>query len=86
MADSVLSSVASVYANLRKVFAATGYVVKVAAGDLVTASPIITSGSGAPSAAQPNGSLYLRTGGSNGDDSLYMRIGGAWKALQGETA
>ncbi len=46
----------------------------------------ITSGSGAPSDAQPDGSLYLRTDGADGDDSLYMRIGGSWVAIQGQTA
>jgi hypothetical protein len=33
----------------------------------------ITTGAGAPTAAEPNGSLYLRT-----DGSLYLRAGGAW--------
>lgn len=42
--------------------------------DLVT-SPTISSGSGVPSAAEPNGSFYLRTNGAT-----YNRAGGAWGA------
>jgi|688.fasta_scaffold02225_37 hypothetical protein len=41
--------------------------------------PTITAGSGAPSEAQPDGSIYLRT--SNG--ALYNRVGGAWVASAG---
>jgi hypothetical protein len=52
----------------------------------VTAAPTLTAGAGAPSATEPNGSIWLRTNGSNGDDSLYMRIGGAWVALKCEVA
>ena len=48
--------------------------------------PTITSGSGAPSSAPPDGSLYMRTDASDGDDALYSRISGAWVALKGETA
>lgn len=79
MADSVLSSIADVYHNLRKAVAATGFVVKPAAGTVVTSAPVITSGTGAPSAAQPNGSLYIRTDGASAT-SLYVRVSGAWEA------
>lgn len=48
--------------------------------------PTITMGAGAPSASEANGSIYLRADGSNGDDSLYMRIGGSWVAMQCQTA
>ena len=48
--------------------------------------PTLTSGSGAPTAAEPNGSLYTDTAGTDGDDTLYARIGGAWVAIQGQTA
>jgi hypothetical protein len=37
--------------------------------------PTITSGSGVPSEAQPNGSVYFRTNGV-----IYRRVGGAWVA------
>jgi hypothetical protein len=43
----------------------------------VATSPTLTSGSGAPSAAEPNGSLYLRTNGGAAS-TLYARISGAW--------
>ena len=45
--------------------------------------PTITSGSGAPSAAEPNGSIYLRTNAGDADQSIYSRIGGAWVAIDG---
>jgi len=46
--------------------------------------PTITSGTGVPSATtEPNGSVYLRTDGTAGTDSIYMRIAGAWVALAG---
>ena len=49
----------------------------------VSTSPTITSGSGAPTATEPNGSLYMRTNAANADEALYSRIGGAWVALDG---
>ncbi|MCU0609011.1 MAG: hypothetical protein MUF22_04500 [Chitinispirillaceae bacterium] len=39
-------------------------------------APQIVSGSGAPSASLPNGSLYLRTDGTG--PNLYVRQNGAW--------
>jgi hypothetical protein len=41
----------------------------------VSASPTITSGDGVPSAAEVDGSIYLRTGGNG---VLYVRVSGAW--------
>lgn len=52
----------------------------------LTSSPTITSGSGAPSATAPDGSIYLRTDGTDADDTLYVRAGGAWIAHKGQTA
>ena len=43
--------------------------------------PTITSGAGAASASDPNGSLYLRTDGAS-TTGLYARISGAWEAIQ----
>jgi hypothetical protein len=37
--------------------------------------PTITTGSGVPSASEPDGSIYMRTGGS---PYFYVREGGAW--------
>ena len=48
--------------------------------DKIATSPTLTSGSGAPSATEPNGSLYLRTGGA-ATTTLYARISGAWVAV-----
>lgn len=40
--------------------------------------PTITTGRGAPSGPQPNGSLYLRSDGTG--PNLYARENGAWVA------
>lgn len=40
--------------------------------------PTVTGGTGAPSEAQPNGSIYLR---ANASPSFYLRTGGAWVAF-----
>lgn len=47
---------------------------------VIATSPTVTSGSGAPSASEPNGSVYLRTGGAAAT-TLYLRISGAWVAV-----
>ena len=65
--------------------AMVGLAVKSAASTLPLAAPTVTSGSGAPSATEPNGSIYLRTNGANADQAIYARIGGAWVALKGAT-
>lgn len=80
------SRAGGVAAKFRKAISAVGIAIAATARDDITGVAFISSGSGAPSAADPNGSLYLRTDGTDGDDSLYMRIAGSWKALQGETA
>lgn len=41
-------------------------------------APTLSSGTGAPSATEANGSLYLRTSGA-----LYRRVGGAWEQIIG---
>lgn len=62
--------------------AAVGFIVRALRSDDPAAAPTISSGSGAPSAAEPDGSLYLRTGGA-ADTTLYIRASGAWVALEG---
>lgn len=47
------------------------------------AGPTITSGSAAPAATQPVGSLYLRTGGAVGATLYVSRGGGTWAAVAG---
>ena len=71
----------------RKAIAAVGLGVRPAATTADADVPTVTSGSGAPTATtEPNGSIYLRTNGAIGDDSLYMRIGGSWFAMKCQTA
>lgn len=62
---------------------AVGLGIASAARDIDADVPSITSGAGAPSEAEPDGSTYLRTDGTNATDSLYQRIAGAWVALDG---
>ena len=83
---ALVDRIGDVYDNLRKACACVGVVVKTSARADVTASPTITSGTGAPSSAEPNGSMYMRTNGTNADDTLYLRAGGAWIACKGQTA
>jgi len=68
-----------IYTRWKRAAAALGFVVRSSATSDVTADPTLTSGSGAPSAAEPNGSVYLRT-----DGSTYVRTGGAWVLLQSD--
>jgi hypothetical protein len=42
--------------------------------------PLIVAGAGAPAAAHPDGSLYLRTDGTAGT-TIYVRAAGAWSAI-----
>ena len=44
--------------------------------DTGSGGPTITAGSGAPSASEPDGSIYLSTGGS-----FWVRYSGAWKRV-----
>ncbi len=69
--------------RMRGAVAFVGLGVKATPNELDTATPQITSGAGAPSAALADGSLYLRTDAASADDSLYQRIGAAWVALDG---
>jgi hypothetical protein len=46
----------------------------------ISTSPTVTSGSGAPSASEPSGSLYLRTNGAAAT-TLYARVSSAWVAI-----
>jgi len=57
--------------------------VKATANELDSATPRITSGTGAPTAALADGSIYFQTDGTDATDSLHMRIAGAWVALDG---
>tara|TARA_R110000824_G_C14929815_1_gene648601 strand:+ start:289 stop:525 length:237 start_codon:yes stop_codon:yes gene_type:complete len=60
-----------------------GVGVKATADELDTVTPTITSGAGAPSATEPNGSLYLRNDGGTADLAIYVRQGAAWIVMLG---
>lgn len=68
-----------IYQKLKRALAAYGVVVRASNTSDLATDPTISSGSGAPSEAEPNGSIYLRTGGASGT-TLYMRVSGAWVA------
>ena len=71
--------------NMRSGVAAVGYIVKALPADLPSVAPTVTSGSGAPTAVEPNGSIYLRTNGASADEAIYARIAGSWVAMKGAT-
>ena len=60
-----------------------GVGVKATAREVDSDTPQVTSGTGAPSAVLPNGSVYLKTDAADATDSRHMRIAGAWVALDG---
>lgn len=68
-----------IYQKLKRALAAFGIVVRTSATSVLTSDPTISAGSGAPSEAEPNGSIYLRTNGASGT-TLYTRVSGAWVA------
>lgn len=70
----------------RKPVAALGLGVRTSATEDDSTVPTITAGSGAPTATEPNGSIYLRSDASDGDDAIYARISSAWVAIKGQTA
>ena len=69
----------------RKPVASVGVGVRTSATEDDASSPTITAGAGAPSAAEPNGSVYLRTDSSTAAESVYSRIGGSWVAIDGDS-
>jgi hypothetical protein len=74
------------FANfLKGSIAAVGLGVRPSATTAASSTPTITAGSGTPSAAEPNGSIYFRTDGANADQAIYARIGGSWVAMKGAT-
>jgi hypothetical protein len=65
--------------RLRKAIRVVGIGIAPSVSTADSAVPKITAGSGAPTAADPNGSVYMRTDGTAGT-SLYRRVSGAWVA------
>lgn len=71
--------------NMRSGVAAVGYIVKSIPSETLAVAPTVTSGGGAPTAVEPNGSIYMRTNAANADEAIYARIAGAWVAMKGAT-
>ena len=65
----------------RKGLAATSMGIRQTATTIDSLVPTVTSGAGVPSATEPDGSIYLRTDGSDATDSLYQMIASSWTAL-----
>lgn len=80
----VADSLGKVYENLRKAIAGVGVVVKTADTDDVTAAATVSAGAGAPTAAEPDGSVYLRSDGG-ASTTIYARHGSAWSAIGSTT-
>lgn len=59
-------------------YCARGFIVRTAETSIVSSDPVISSGSGAPSDAEPDGSIYMRTNGV-----IYKRASAAWVAMAG---
>ena len=77
---------ASIFAyRYRKMLGAVRLGVRTSATEADASTPTITAGSGAPSASEPNGSIYMRTNASNAAESIYSRIGGSWVAIDGDS-
>tara|TARA_R110002020_G_scaffold68452_7_gene179217 strand:- start:818 stop:1057 length:240 start_codon:yes stop_codon:yes gene_type:complete len=70
----------------RKPVASVGVGVRTSATEADADVPTITAGTGVPATTEANGSLFMRTDATNGDDAVYARIGGAWVAILGHTA
>ena len=67
----------------RKPLAAKGIGVRQAATTADASVPTITSGTGAPTSTEPDGSLFMRTDASGAAAALYMMIGSSWTAIDG---
>lgn len=72
--------VSALRAVVRTAIACVGVIIKPTATSALSTSPNISSGAGAPSASEPNGSVYLRTDGT-ATTTVYQRAAGAWSAL-----
>ena len=86
MAATLISRASAVAQNFKDRAVAVAAIVLapdgVARGD-VTTFPTISSGSGAPTEAAPDGSIYTDVDGTTADNTLYLRIAGAWVANVG---
>lgn len=64
---------------LKGSLAAVGIGIRSSATQATSSVPTATSGTGAPSASEPDGSVYLRTDGAVGT-TIYERAAGVWAA------
>lgn len=71
---------ARIYQKLRRAVAAYGVVVRASNTSDLATDPTVSSGTGAPSEAEPDGSVYLRKNGAS-TSTLYLRVSGSWIAL-----
>lgn len=72
--------------RFRKAIAAVKIGIRSTAIEADASTSLISSGTGAPTDADPNGSIYLRKDATDGDDAIYARVAGAWVAILGQTA
>ncbi len=85
MAATLITRAGRLAARYLKPIGAPAYAIWTDGGSRVAASdaPTLTAGTGAPTEAAPDGSVYLRTDGVDATDSMYQRIAGAWVARIG---
>ena len=74
-----------IYERLVRALAPLGVVIRTSETSSVDSDPSISSGSGAPSATEPSGSVYLRVAsGTNG--GAYQRRNSGWRRLADDTS
>lgn len=77
-----MATIASrIYTKWKRAAAALGFIVRTSQTSVLASDPTISAGSGVPSEAEPNGSIYLRTNGT-----VYVRTGGTWVSIQATDA
>lgn len=79
---SLISRLGSPYWNLKKALAVVGLAIKPTARSAVTGVPTISAGTGAPSASEPIGSLWIRTDAADATGALSVAntAAGGWNA------
>lgn len=65
-----------VYARITRALVGVGLIVRTGVASVLASDPTVSAGSGAPSATEPNGSLWLRT-----DGPPAYRGGSAWRTI-----
>jgi hypothetical protein len=64
------------FQRVKKALVGFGLILRTSATSVLSSDPTITSGTAAPTDAEPNGSTYHRTNGQ-----IYKRTGGAWVSV-----